>query len=83
MNKLKTDVKSHLVSCLEDLITALDSAPIAAADVIVLDGATVVNMLRPGPAKTFDDCTTYLTSDLGRSKQARQMFYGMSISLTA
>ena len=39
--------------CVEDEIEAEDTNPLC--DVIVLDAAAIVNMLKPGAAKTFKD----------------------------
>uniref|UniRef100_UPI00358FDE07 tudor domain-containing protein 15 n=1 Tax=Myxine glutinosa TaxID=7769 RepID=UPI00358FDE07 len=58
MGKLRTGVKSHLVGCLEELVPSQTSASAPPAVDIVLDGAAVVNMLQPDPAKTFDDDAT-------------------------
>jgi hypothetical protein len=56
MGKLRSCTKSDLVGCLEDLVTSQENASNPQVQVIILDGAALVNMLRPGAAtKTFDD----------------------------
>ena len=69
MGKLRTGTKSDLVGCLEDLVPTQDLSPTPIVQVILLDGAAIVNMLRPGFAKTFSDYATqvflpYTTSQL-------------------
>ena len=51
--KLRLGKKSDVLHCLEDEIEAEDTNPLR--DVIVLDAAAIVNMLKPGSAKTFQD----------------------------
>lgn len=46
---LRLGKKSDIIHCLEDEVEMEDTDPIA--DVIVLDGAVIVNMLKPGSAK--------------------------------
>ena len=55
--KLRLGTKSDIVHCLEDtLVTTVDEdTTLGVADVFVLDGAAIVNMLRPGSSKTFRD----------------------------
>ena len=53
MVKLRPDTKSDLVECLENLVALDDGINRPTAEVITLDGAAVVNMLRPGAAKHF------------------------------
>ena len=53
--KLRTGTKSDLVSCLEELVNSRDNATHPSVEVIILDGSVIVNMLRPGSAKTFSD----------------------------
>ncbi|KAK1898363.1 Hexokinase-1 [Dissostichus eleginoides] len=55
MGKLRTGTKSDLVGCLEDLIYLQQNASHPTVQVIILDGAAVVNMLPPGAAKKFFD----------------------------
>ena len=55
MGKLRTGTKSDLVDCLEDLVPTQENAPNPTVQVIIIDGAAIVNMLRPGAAKTFSD----------------------------
>ena len=69
MGKLQTGTKSDLVGCLEDLVPTQDLSPTPVVQVVLLDGAAIVNMLRPGFANTFSDYATevflpYITSQL-------------------
>ena len=50
---IRFGTKSDLLSCLENQVTSQLDSPVC--DVIVLDGAVVVQMLNPGPCKTFED----------------------------
>ena len=61
--------KSDLVGVLEDLVPTQDLCPTPVIQVVLLDGAAIVNMLRPGFANTFSDYVTqvflpYITSQL-------------------
>lgn len=56
LGKLRLGTKADLTDCLEKLCTSEGEAP--TVDVIILDGAAVVNMLRPVGAKTFQDYAT-------------------------
>ena len=53
MGKLRTGTKSDLVGCLEDLVPTQDLSPTPVVQVVLLDGAAIVNMFRPGFANTF------------------------------
>ena len=69
MEKLRTGPKFDLVGCLEDLVPTQDLSPTPVVQVVLLDGAAIVNKLRPGFAKTFSDYATqvffpYTTSQL-------------------
>lgn len=75
MGKMRLGTKSDLVGCLEDLVRPQENAATAAAaaspavEVIILDGAAIINMLPPGRAKTFNDYASqvflpYITSQL-------------------
>ena len=69
MGKLRTGTKYDLVDWLENLVPAQDISPTPVVQVILLDGAAIVNTLRPGFAKTFSDYATqvflpYITSQL-------------------
>ena len=66
MGKLRLGTKSDIVSCLERLAdNSIDNVPCnaescgpldsPAVDVVILDGAAIVNMLKPGTAKTYSD----------------------------
>ena len=58
LGKLRFGTKSDLVACLEKLCTSCGEAPVA--DVIILDGAVIVNMLKPIDVKTFQDYATHV-----------------------
>jgi hypothetical protein len=45
--------KSDTIYCLEDEANTEDTNPLS--DVVVLNGAAIVNMLKQGSAKTFQD----------------------------
>ena len=45
--------KSDLLECFEKLCPAQEDVP--GADVLILDGAITVNMLKPGACQTFQD----------------------------
>ena len=69
MGKLWTGTKSDLVGCLEDIVHTQDLSPTPIEQVIMLDGAAIDNMFRPGFAKTFSDYATqvflpHITSQL-------------------
>lgn len=51
--KLHLGAKSDLLACLEDLSEPQSEAPSVTS--VVLDGAVIVQMLKPGAAKTFRD----------------------------
>ncbi|CAC5399644.1 unnamed protein product [Mytilus coruscus] len=51
---MRLGTKSDLLSkCLEPLTTTTDDVP--EVDVLVIDGAAIVNMLKPSTSRTFDD----------------------------
>ena len=81
MGKLRLGTKSDIVSCLEQLVSTpevagtdgqsrpslADDTPIV--DAVILDGAAIVNMLKPGDARTFSDYASqvflpYITAQL-------------------
>ena len=80
---LRSGIKSELVHSLENLVST-ESAP--TVDVLILGGAVIVNMLKPGSAKTFQDyadsvfCPT-LNHDFRMSPEL--MLFGMSIEMIA
>ena len=51
--KLRHGTKSDLLNCLTELCPGPTEAP--ALDGLLLDGAVVINMLKPGPCSTFQD----------------------------
>ena len=53
LGKLRFGTKAVLTYCLETLCTSKGEAPVI--DVIILDGAAIINMLKPVGAKTFQD----------------------------
>ncbi len=55
MGKLRSGTKSDLVRCLENLAPSQMNSSNPTLQVLIIDGAAVVNMLRPGTAKTFSD----------------------------
>jgi len=69
MGVLRTGTKSDLLGCLQDLTPVKENISSPTMQVTILDGAAIVNMLRPGAAKTFQDYATdvfvpYITSQL-------------------
>ena len=76
MGKLRIGTKSDIVSCLEKLVptSTRDSLPdvqpcTPIVDALILDGAAIVNMLKPGTAHTFSDYVSqvflpYITTQL-------------------
>ena len=56
IGKMRHGTKSDLVRCLEDLIPPQeDAAARPPVEVMILDGAAIVNMLPPGNVKTFSE----------------------------
>lgn len=51
--KLRSGSKSDLLSCLEKVSPS--RAEIPSVDALLLDGAAIVNILKPGPSKTFEE----------------------------
>ena len=69
MGGLRTGTKSDLMPCLENLVPVKDDLSTPKVQVNILDGAGIINMLRPGTAKTFEGYATdvfvpYITSQL-------------------
>src|SRR5678815_6096213 len=71
MGKLRPGTKSDIVSCLEELVpTSTDDAipdilpcpslGVPTVDAVILDGAVIVNMLKPGTAFTFSDYASHI-----------------------
>ena len=58
LGKLRFGTKSDLIECLEKLCTSCGEAPVA--DVIILDGSAIINMLKPIGVKTFQDYATHV-----------------------
>ena len=53
LGKLRFGTKADLTDCLEKLCTSKGEAPVI--DVFTLDGAAIINMMKPVGAKTFQD----------------------------
>ena len=53
LGNLRFGTKADLTDCLEKLCTSKGEAPVI--DVIILNGAAIINMLKPVGAKTFQD----------------------------
>ena len=53
LGKLRFGTKADLTDCLEKLCTSKGEAPVI--DVIILDGAAIINMLKPVDANTFQN----------------------------
>ena len=53
LGKLRQENKANLLSCLENYTESVSSKP--NSEVAILDGAAVVNFLKPVAAKTFKD----------------------------
>ncbi|KAJ8048753.1 hypothetical protein HOLleu_01190 [Holothuria leucospilota] len=66
---LRTGTKSDLMPCLENLVPVKEDLSTSRIQVNILDGAGIINMLRPGTAKTVQGYATdvfvpYVTSQL-------------------
>ena len=86
MGKLRSGTKSDLVGCLVDLAPTQMNAPNPTVQVMIIDGAAVVNMLRPGTAKTFSDYGKQVFSPYIKTQPhhvSRLDICGMNIFLTA
>ena len=71
MGELRSGYKSDLLDCLQKLCPAQDDAP--DVDVLILDGAAIVNMLKPTACQTFQDYASnifikYLENQLRKVK---------------
>ena len=53
VGRLHIGTRSDLLVCLEDLSEAQSEAP--SVTIVVLDGAAIIQMLKPGAAKTFEE----------------------------
>ncbi|KAG0721997.1 hypothetical protein GWK47_045289 [Chionoecetes opilio] len=67
MGGLRTETKSDLMPCLENLVPVKEDLSTLRVQVNIMDGAAIINMLRPGTAKTFQGYATdvfvpYVTS---------------------
>ena len=68
--QLRSGTKSDLLHCLDKIIPGQAEAP--SVEMMLLDGAAIVNMLKPGPSRTFQEYSqgVFLTASLcGRSAQ--------------
>lgn len=52
---LRSGNKADLLTCLEDLSSSTTSTESPSVDAVLLDGAAIVNMLKPGHATTFSE----------------------------
>ncbi len=59
---------------MEDLIPPRENASSPAVEVVILDGAAIVNMLAPGTTKTFSEYATYVTSQLQHASRVDVVF---------
>ena len=69
MGVLRTGMKSDLLHCLMDLAPVNENVSGPMVQVNILDDAAIINMLRPGTVKTFQNYATdvfvpYITSQL-------------------
>ena len=72
--KLRLGTKADLLPCLETLIEQSDSLPSLHSDVVILNGAAVVNFLKPSVSSTFDNYAhkvflPYVLSQVNRTNQ--------------
>lgn len=72
LGQLRIGTKADLTHCLEELCTSQGEAP--AVDVIILDGAAIVNMMKPVGVKTFQEYATivflpYIKAQLANVKR--------------
>ncbi len=79
VGNIRLGKKSDLVGCLEDLIPPRENASSPAVEVVILDGAAIVNMLAPGTTKTFSEYATqvflpYVTSQLQHASRVDVVF---------
>jgi len=58
MGGLRTGTKSDSMPCLENLVPVKENLSTPRIQVNILDGAGIINMLIPGPAKTFQGYAT-------------------------
>ena len=58
LGKLRFGTKSDLVQCLEKFCTSCGEAPLV--DAIILDGAAIINMLKPIGVKSFQEYATHI-----------------------
>ena len=69
MGVKRTRMKRNMLPCLEDFITVKENVSSLTVEVIIFDGAAIVNMLWSGTAKTFvnyanDILKSYITSQV-------------------
>ena len=69
MGKLRFGTKADLTDCLEKVCTSKGEAPVI--DVIILDGAAIINMLKPVGAKTFQDYAMLVFHPYTKAQLAR------------
>ncbi|KAG1705795.1 hypothetical protein GQR58_003768 [Nymphon striatum] len=69
---LRLGSKSDLLNCMEELSKAKSDAPVVTS--VILDGAAIVQMMKPGTTRTFDEYANvifkpYISSQLQRARR--------------
>ena len=69
---LRLGSKSDLLNCMEELSKAKSEAPVVTS--VILDGAAIVQMMKPGTTRTFDEYANvifkpYISSQLQRARR--------------
>ncbi|KAG1649787.1 hypothetical protein GQR58_028625 [Nymphon striatum] len=69
---LRLGSKSDLLNCMEELSKAKSDAPVVTS--VILDGAAIVQMMKPGTTRTFDEYANvifkpYISSKLQRARR--------------
>ena len=70
------ETQNQIVHCLKDTVVLVeeDDTSLVVADVVILDGPAIVNMLKPGSSKTFKDYAQdvflpYISMQLGKAQE--------------
>ena len=82
--QLRSGTKSDLLHCLDKIIPGQAEAP--SVGMMLLDGATIVNMLKPGPSRTFQEYSQgvfFLMWKVSSEVSKGLMWYGTSTTRTA
>ena len=77
--QLRSGTKSDLLHCLDKIIPGQAEAP--SVEMMLLDGATIVNMLKPGPSRTFQEYSQgvfFLMWKVSSEVSKGLMWYGTS-----